>query len=541
MAAEIENISDFKRDYIETPRVTLEEKLENAAIAAQETEDSYVKAKLARSFIKMCLHPEMLDESDAISFIKLKIQNEFEFDKKTSRSIVTDLINYYKKLNRTRPLCNSTNGASSCCISGCEEIDPEDIDDDEHDFDQETLKRADEEAEHILSTGNPIKYIKESVSRIHVGDEDTTESMCISTAGQSILNTAGIQIAVNGESGSGKSDVAKSYLHHLPRKWKRTTSLSSKALYYMNLRAGMTIYSDDTDMDEDLATIFKQSTTNYQEQTYRTIVKDHDKKVLSIPPRINLLLTSVESHVSEQVLNRRLTHETDTSDAQKHAIYWKQKGLENKRMNRLTVTFEVLVCRRIFVKLKEQDFNVAIPFADNIELADYTNSRIQPLLFDMIRGYTRFYFKQRKTDDDGWLIATKEDFYAAKRLFKSRETNTVTKLTKPETEIVKYIISHQNHKGCTINDIAQGTNMNVNQIRRLLNGRNDRLDEDGGLLSKVKGMTKESVSDTDYVHEGGELIQSKGRRNDMYKIEDYNPWDLFVTDFITLHEDQIAT
>lgn len=539
MAAEIENISDFEYIGIEKSNLTIEEKLESAARTANETGDNYTKSKLARSFIKTCLLPEMMDEDDAVSFIKLKIKERFGLKGPVGKSIVTELLNYFKKLNKSYAMCKCSKTLADVPdnIPGCEEIDPEDIDDDERDFDQETLKRAEEEAESILSTGHPIKYIKDSVSRIHVGDDDTIEGLCISTAGQSILNTDGIQIAVNGESGSGKSHGAKCFLHHVPRKWKRSTSLSSKALFYMELKPGMIIFSDDTDMDPDLAAIFKQSTTNYQETTHRTTVKDQKKQIVSVPARTNLVLTCVESHVSDQVLNRQLVFETDTSEKQKFSIYQKQKEIEKLKITKLTVTFEVLVCRRIFAKLKEQKYNVAIPFADYIEVADYSNSRIQPLLFDMIRGYAMFNYKQRQIDEDGWLVATKDDFYAAKNLFKSREANTVTKLTKPELEIVKYIIKHQKSTGCSGNDIATGTGIRYNTVHRLINGRNDRPDDDGGLLSKVKGMTKEKASLTQYIREDGELIESQGKQHDIYKIVDYNPWDLFESDFITIYDD----
>ncbi len=413
----------------------------------------------------------------------------------------------------------------------------EDIDFDEKTFDEETIKKADVEAERIMREGDPIAYIKNSIATVHVGDENTIEGLCVSVAGQSVLNTAGIQIAVNGESGSGKSHGAKAFLHRMPKRFKRATSLSSKALYYMNLREGMIIYSDDTDMDEDLATLFKQSTTNYQEKTFRTTVKDGETNVLSIPARTNLLLTCVESHVSDQVLNRQLVFETDASIEQKLRIYNKQKELEKNKMTDLTVTFEVLVCRRIFTKIKSKTFNVGIPFAERINLQDYSNSRIQPLLFDMIRGFAVMNFMQREVDSDGWIMATQDDFNAAKKLFKTREQNTITKMTGRETDIIKYIKNHQGPQGCSINEIATGTKMSVITVRRLLNGRTDRPDEDGGLLSKVKGLTKEQLNDTNTVKSADGSSKSRGRRTEYYKLHDsFDPWQLFESnrDFVTI-------
>jgi hypothetical protein len=69
--------------------------------------------------------------------------------------------------------------------------------------------------------------------------------------------------------------------------------------------------------------------------------------------------------------------------------------------------------------LKEQTFNVCIPFVDNIEVLNYyNNSRIQVLFFGTIRRYAMFNFKQRQISEVVWFVETKEDFFAAKRLFK---------------------------------------------------------------------------------------------------------------------------
>lgn len=423
----------------------------------------------------------------------------------------------------------------NCDDDDCK-IDPEDVDFDENDIDPGIVEKAEKAANRVMEHGNPIKYIMNTVKKVHVGDENTIEGTCISIAGQSCLNTAGIQISVNGESGSGKSHGLKSVLHLVPKRYKRSTSLSAKALFYMELRDGMIIYSDDTDMDPDLAGIFKQSTTNYQEVTYRTTVKDQKKQVVTIPPRVNIFLTCVESHVSDQVLNRQLTFETNVSEIQKHNIYVKQKQIEKNRVNQLEVTFRVLVCRKMFAMVKDQRFNVHIPFADKINILDYSNSRVYPLICDLIKGFALFNYKQREIDDKGWLVAKCVDFNMANRLFKSRVENTITKLTAPEREIVKYIINHQREEGCTVNDISTSTGIKYTTVRRLIKGRDDRQNDDGGLLAKVKGMRKEDTTVTSYIRDNGDLMESKGKKDERYKILDYNPWDLFAFEFITLDD-----
>jgi hypothetical protein len=416
--------------------------------------------------------------------------------------------------------------------------DPLNIDFDEQDIDPALKEKADRLAEQILSRGEPIKYILKTIEKKHIGDENTEEGICVSIAGQCCLNTAGIQIVVNGESGSGKSDGTKKHLHLVPRRWKRATSLSAKALYYMDLKPGIIVFSDDVNMDPELEEVFKQSTTNYQEYTFRTSVKDQERHTISIPPRINLFLTCVQSNVSDQTLNRQLVFETDDSPEQKTKIFNLQRELESKGINPLEVTTRVLICRRIYSKLKENLFNVRIPYADRIDILDKSNSRIFPMLCDMIKGYAIFKWKQRKIDENGNLLAEIEDFEKAKTLFNSRVENTVTKLTAVETVIVKDIVMHQDKKGgigCSISEIATRTGIKYHNVDRLIKGRKDR--DDGGLLAKMKGFKKEDMTITEYVREAGELLESKGRKSERFRIENCNIWEIFKQDFISLLPD----
>ena len=115
----------------------------------------------------------------------------------------------------------------------------EDVDLDERGFSQDTLDQAEDEALSILAAGDPIEYILKTVEKMHVGDKNTQEGICISIGGQSCSNTDGIQISINGKSGTGKSNAVKKHLHLVPARYKRVTNVSSKALYYMELRTGM--------------------------------------------------------------------------------------------------------------------------------------------------------------------------------------------------------------------------------------------------------------------------------------------------------------
>lgn len=408
------------------------------------------------------------------------------------------------------------------------EADPLDIDYDEEGIPEEILKASDEEASRILREGDPINCIMETVRMFHVGDEGTQEAIALSIAGQSCLNTAGLHVSMNGESGSGKSHALKSHLKLVPARFKRETSLSAKAAYYMNLKPGMIIFSDDKELTEDAEEVIKQAATNYQKYTVHQTVKDQQGKTVVLPPRINWNITSVESTVSDQLLNRQLTFSTNNSPEQKEKIFEMQRAEAKRgRMSIIEVTREVLICRRIYSQLKENTFEVKIPFADRIDIKDKSDARIFTKFLDMIRGYTILKFMQREKDEEGALLATFEDFSRAKRLFESQKESALTKLNADERRIVQFIISKP--LGADLRMISEGTGIEYEKVRRILNGRSDRPSK--GLLDKVKGLTKDKV-----IEEYNDTDRKTCTKYYMNKNVDI--WKLYDQEFITLRDDK---
>ncbi|AKB61760.1 hypothetical protein [Methanosarcina mazei] len=404
----------------------------------------------------------------------------------------------------------------------------------------EELEEAEQEALKILKEGDPIKFVLDLIKTRHVGDEEASEGILISISNQSCLNSMGIHVAFNGESGSGKSHTLKVILKFLPSRFVFETTLSNKAVYYMKLKEGCIIFSDDTTMSEEMEEVFKRSTTNYQEYTKHTTVSNQEGIEKLIPPRLNWYLTSVDNEATKQVLNRQLTFSTVTDYEHKKEVYEMQQAENIKgEITALKVTKEVLICRRIFNEIKKQTFYVKIPFGDRILMKDVSDSRITSIFFDMIKGYTIFNFMKRDSDEEGKLIATLDDFYKAKKLFESQKDNIVTKMNERELKIIQYIIEHP---GCTINNIVEGTEIESQNVRRLLKGRNER--NTGGLLEKVKGLTMEDTSEAmepdplELSDEEMKMMPTRAyRKAERFKIKSSDALKLYSGDFITLKDD----
>jgi hypothetical protein len=336
------------------------------------------KFEVAEKFVNECLFPSNKDTEDEIiektNFITIYILLKFGFhaNSKYHKKLLKLLEQEGEKKDKKGKKDDDNKGEAI------------DIDLDEKDINPALIEKAERLADRILTHGDPIKYIARTVAKKHTGDEKTIEAIAVSIGCQSCRNSSGIQVSVNGDSGSGKSHGVKTYLHLVSKKWKITGSLSPKAIYYSNAKPGMIVFSDDTDPDEAMQDTIKRATTNFQEETYHLTVSDQKGLSLPIPPRIIWLLTSVQSDVSDQVLNRQLVFETDSSLPQKLSIFDMQASEAERGENGNEVNLRVLICRRIHSKIKESLFNVKIPFAKKIKLADVKNSRIFPLLLERV-------------------------------------------------------------------------------------------------------------------------------------------------------------
>ena len=337
---------------------------------------------------------------------------------------------------------------------------------------------AHDAAINILTKGDARRFILDTFKTQHIGDIDTAEGILIGTANQSISNSKGIQSAVYGESGQGKSHAARAMLHLMPEAYYMIATLSDKSLFYMNadeLRAGMTIFSDDAKISDGLEGIIKRSTSAFQEETVNKVSsKEGGKwqtKSLTIPARINWLLTSVDSQGSEQLLNRQIGFGVDESSAQDDNVtaFELTKALEGKP--EFEITDDVLTCREIIQEIKtdskgkERLSIVKIPYALRIEWLDRKNRRNLPIFLDMVKGYTALNFMQREHDIEGALIATESDFKAAERLYNTRGGFQSLHIHEREKEMLQYIVN--NGEGLTTADLMSKMNLSASRIRQI--------------------------------------------------------------------------
>ncbi|MDE4907745.1 hypothetical protein L0665_03850 [Methanogenium marinum] len=354
---------------------------------------------------------------------------------------------------------------------------------------EEHRKRAME----ILETGDPLAFLLDVFHREHVGDQTVAECLAMSVASQSVENTAGLHVSISGNSGKGKTHACNAMGHLLPEEYRIKGTLSDKALFYDDdLRPGTVLLFDDIGLSDDMQELLKSATANFREPiVHRTLTRERQLKVCTIPERCVWWLAKVESIGDDQVMNRMLTVWIDDSAAQDRAVLDHLKKSETGVLCSATDDTDVYVCRAMWEILKSAVRRVKIPFAERISFSTIQNRRNPAMLFDLIKCHALLHFFQRETDADGTLIATHDDFAYARKLFTAINGDgggQETKLTKNEAAALQSI-AKMNLEVFTIHQLQDALGFSYQPTYRLLHGYTTKRATYAGILDKCPAVS----------------------------------------------------
>jgi len=85
-----------------------------------------------------------------------------------------------------------------------------------------------EEACFILRKGNPLQFILDTFNEEHEGDRVVAECLAMSLASQSVINSNGLHVSINGDSGKGKSHTIDTMLQFIPPEYRIDGRMSDK-------------------------------------------------------------------------------------------------------------------------------------------------------------------------------------------------------------------------------------------------------------------------------------------------------------------------
>ncbi len=356
----------------------------------------------------------------------------------------------------------------------------------------------DQEEDHkkameILEHGSPLAFLLDVFHRDHVGDGAVAECLIMSVASQSVENTAGLHVALSGNSGKGKTHACNAMVRLLPEDYRLKGTVSDKALFYHeSLKPGTVLLFDDFSLSDDMQELLKSATANFREPIeHRTLTRERQLRLCTIPERCVWWLAKVESIGDDQVMNRMLTVWIDDSKKQDQAVLDHLKKSEAGVLFSPTEDMDVLICRAMWEILKSAVRQVKIPFAERICFSAIQNRRNPAMLFDLMKCHALLYFLQRKTDEDGAIIATQEDFAYARTLFcaiNGEGGGQETKLTKNEAAALASI-AKMNLEVFTIQTLQDTLGLSYYQAYRLLHGYSVNKIRYQGILDKCPAIS----------------------------------------------------
>ena len=381
----------------------------------------------------------------------------------------------------------------------------------------------------ILKTRDPVAYLKDQFSKIHIGDEVIFYGLLASIGSQLCNPSDGIQPDLSGESGKGKTDACRALFHLLPVEYKMHGSFSNKSLFYHLKKPGTILFFDDAArLSEELQDMIKQSTSAFQESFVHRTVDRGVGRELPLPARLVYWITSIGANFELAFLNRQLNLSVDDSSNQDERVMTVTLERYQQGGDRFAVTEEVKICRQIFKILKDQEpVTVRIPFADKIHWNQPRNRRNLPMFLDTVNSFTTLMQYQRERGEDGAVLATREDFELAKNLWSQIGREQVGKLTRDDLRLLNCI--KDNGDKTLTGEYSIERNKAKNNLRfsgykmdLIVNGK----DGTGGLQEKVEGFgvikgTKKIGDDRtvhcDYLEYDGSL-DTFGQFNDLVWI-----------------------
>jgi hypothetical protein len=351
--------------------------------------------------------------------------------------------------------------------------------------------RVEAKAKEIIEAGTSYDYILDVWKSRHFGADIVGKVLLISVGPGSIKNSKGIHVQICGKAGSGKSDAAITMSKLIDPKFVLNSDVTPQALFYPieGFVDSSVVFIDDIVWKSDLGASVKKITSKFQDGADRTVTTDGIGKKQFSKKRLTFWVTSVDSQADEQIRDRFILVESDSSAAHLAKCLEMLKAKDAGETTSVKESeFETAVCHYIIRDIKEffDDFGeVIIPFAKNIEF-EY-DLRAYTMFSDMVKSFAVFAKGARQFDEDCRLVATEEDFHRAVELFTEFGGHSADKYTKAELNFLE-MLSFNGYRA-TKAEMCTLTGKSMGYIGDLLTGRGKGDQQKHGLFYKCSSLT----------------------------------------------------
>jgi energy-coupling factor transporter ATP-binding protein EcfA2 len=358
----------------------------------------------------------------------------------------------------------------------------------------EREKLKEKRAISALLEPNPMDRFVTAYSISHVGHTQILRAIIYSECLKSSCTTKGLQPAVTGQRGSGKSHAVRTATHLIPKEAVYTATISPKALFYKNPEQKTTFYMDDAVIPEELTSLMKRKQTQFQEPTIYGTVVDKKWMEVSIDKRMVFITTSVAQLGDEQLTDRALLIDIKNEKTDDELFYQFESERRTKGLPEFPECEEVELCRDMLMHIRNNEYRVILPALD---FAYYHDRRLMEQCYDLMEASAILnYLKREHQEDDRKVIIVKaiaEDLANALNfdMFRFSESKAFAKMTKSERafdQTIQEDIGKAENKHYTEKEIADLTKLTVPAVRNYLYGRGNSpttLKDQVGLCGKT--------------------------------------------------------
>lgn len=328
----------------------------------------------------------------------------------------------------------------------------------------------------IYQSGQFIDYCHNIWRTVWHGDEYILDLVLHAAACLYVANASdGINIHIAGNTQSGKSAAAKTALGFVHPTNKYTGTFSKLGLFSGLFHEKMLVFSDDTRFDDEQAGVLRGALTNWRLGSSRITMVEKKWTEVSIPPRINLVLTSVDSVslVADdgQDESRFITVEIRRDTENLRTIQMMMQHKPPDISSDLQIVHAVWDC----IQTSEVAFHRDIPPEPTIPLREWAR------YLDLIRAHALLSGRTTTNDED---IATVSYLVALSRRMISAEIAGLT----PTERAVQHVLYERRDRGqspMTVGEIQTAIAKPGETVCRALRGRDGSFDRPtGGLLVK---------------------------------------------------------
>ena len=327
-----------------------------------------------------------------------------------------------------------------------------------------------DKALEVLKKGDFLKYCKDNFGKVWLGDVHVLEGILYTAANMRVLNAKdGIHLHIMGTTQAGKSDSVKAAMQFVHPSDRLIKTFSMKYLFYAaeELHPNTIVFSDDTVFEPETASLYRNMLTSWFTGVTRGTVVNHAKKDLHIPPRVSLILTSVENVVLEtddgQDESRFLTLEVRRTTDQMKAI----RSFIQEDHPDIKPFLEVV--HAVWTAITPRDVKLHKTVDKDIPIREFKR------YLTLVQAHALLCNRTTTTDEDF------DDIDRFLTYSKPMIDSSTPAFTRKEAAVLGCLTDKQ----MTISEIVSGTGMTIYEVYRALHGiRGSFQNPTGGLMAK---------------------------------------------------------